>query len=144
MRLCYRPLTQTLTAMSRHFSILGVLVLTCCSLLSCRGLPAGPSLSDIVLTNISLAPTTANAGLCCCRVEATVRNNNRIPVHVTIKYSALDGVDPEPIATILAFVPDLRPGSSRPVEAAGFIFPCVAIRDLATEVDVTGIAFPPT
>ncbi len=113
-------------------------------LASCRGLPTGPSLSNVVVRNVALKATTGNTALCCCRVTASAENNNRVPVHVTIKFSALDGVKADPIATILYFVPDLEPGSTRAVDAAGFIFPCNAIRDLKTEVDVKGIAFPPT
>lgn len=114
----------------------------CLGLASCRGLPEGPSLSNIVVSNITLTSTTGNRALCCCRVAATARNNNRVPVHLTIKYSALDGVDTEPIATVLQFVPDLWPGTERAVEAAGLIVPCQAIRDLKTEVDVRGITYP--
>jgi hypothetical protein len=47
------------------------------------------------------------------------------------------------MARILYFVADFEPGTSRPIDAHGFIFPCSAVRQLKTEVDVKGIAFPP-
>lgn len=127
---------------TRWVSGLGLVVL-CLGLAACRGLPEGPSLSNIVVSNITLTSTTGDRTLCCCRVTATARNNNRVPVHLTIKYSALDGIETEPIATVLQFVPDLWPGTERAVEAAGLIVPCQFIRDLKTEVDVRGITYPP-
>jgi hypothetical protein len=129
--------------MRRYISVIALLGILGATLASCRGLPDGPSLSNIVVANITLGSTTGNTALCCCRVSATATNNNKVPVHLTIKYSALDGIDQDPIATILQFVPDLRPGASRAVEAAGLIVPCDAVRDLRTEVDVRGVAYPP-
>jgi len=110
---------------------------------SCGGTPVGPSLSNVTISNLRLEPTTSNAALCCCRVKATAQNRNSVPVHLTIKFSALDGVRDDPIATIVHFVSGLEPGTRRDIDAAGFIVPCSAIRDVATEVDVSGIAFPP-
>jgi hypothetical protein len=112
-------------------------------LVSCSGAPEGPSLSNIALRNVSLAPTAGNPALCCCRVVATAENRNSVPVHLTIKFSALDGTRSDPIATILHFVPDLEPGAQRQIDAAGFVFPCSVIKSVKTEVDVSGIAFPP-
>ncbi len=112
-------------------------------LAACGGTPTGPSISNVVLRNIALQPTTGNPNLCCCHVSGTAENGNTVPVHVTIKFSALDGVRDEPIATVLAFVSDLEPRTSRAIDAAGLIVPCSAIKELTTEVDVSGIAFPP-
>jgi len=110
---------------------------------SCQGMPTGPSLSNVALHNLSLKSTTENPGICCCRVEGTAENRNTVPVHVTIKFSALDGQKPEPMATIAYFIPDLEAGGSRAIDAAGFIFPCTQIRDLRTEVEVKGLTSPP-
>jgi hypothetical protein len=110
---------------------------------SCQGMPTGPSLSDVAIRNISLKSTTDNSGICCCRVVATAENRNAVPVHVTVKFSALDGQKPDPLATIVHFIPDLESGGSRDIDAAGFIFPCTQIRDLRTEVEVKGLTSPP-
>ena len=112
-------------------------------LAACGGTPAGPSISNVVLRNVALQPTADNPNLCCCHVTGTAENGTSVPVHMTIKFSALDGVRDEPIATIVAFVSDLEPRSTRAIDAPGFIVPCAAIKDLTTEVDVSGIAFPP-
>jgi hypothetical protein len=110
---------------------------------SCGSPPTGPSISGITLSNVSLQSTTGNNALCCCHVIGTAENHNEVPVHLTIKFSALGAVQEDAIATVVAFVPDLEPGARRPIDAAGFIFPCQEIRSLRTEVDVSGIAFPP-
>ena len=112
-------------------------------LVSCSGAPEGPSVSNITLRNIALAPTTGNAALCCCHVVATAENRNSVPVHLTVKFSALDGTHSDAIATIQHFVGDLEPGAQRQIDAAGFVFPCSIIKSVKTEVDVSGIAFPP-
>jgi hypothetical protein len=109
---------------------------------ACRGLPTGPSLNDVTLGSLRLEPTIGNPGLCCCRVVGTVANNNAVAVHATLKIDALDDRG-ESMARILYFVPDLEPGSSRPIDAHGLIFPCSAIKQLKTEVDVKGLTHPP-
>jgi hypothetical protein len=109
---------------------------------ACRGLPAGPSLSNVTVGSLTLEPTIGNPGLCCCRVVGSVANNNDVAVHATFKFDALDDRG-ESMARILYFVADFEPGTSRPIDAHGFIFPCSAVRQLKTEVDVKGIAFPP-
>jgi hypothetical protein len=117
------------------------------SVSACRQPPTGPSLADVTVENIALRPTTGNAGLCCCRIAANVINQNTVPVHVTLKFwafgegSSLD--EDDAISAIFHFVPDLEPSTSRPIDAAGFIFPCSAIRQVKTEVDVKGITYPP-
>ena len=109
---------------------------------ACRGLPAGPSLSNVTLGTLRLEPTIGNTSLCCCRVVGTVANNNSVPVHATLKIDALDDRG-ESLARVLFFVPDLEPRTERPIDAHGFIFPCSAVKQLKTEVDVKGITFPP-
>jgi hypothetical protein len=110
---------------------------------SCGGTPVGPSLFDVEITNLRLEPTTSNPALCCCRVKATVENHNTRSVHLTIKFSALDGISDDPIVSILHFVSDLEPETPRDIDAAGFIVPCSSIRDVTTDVDANGIGFPP-
>jgi hypothetical protein len=109
----------------------------------CRGLPAGPSLSNLVIGQLTLQPTIGDPSLCCCRVVGTARNNNRVPLHATFKFSAFDGERTNPIATILFFLQDFEPRTDRPIDAHGFIFPCQVIKELKTEVEIKGIAFPP-
>ena len=109
---------------------------------SCRGLPTGPSLSNIVVGPLSLQPTAGDTGLCCCRVVGTVRNLNNVPVHATFKFSAFDD-RVQPISTILYFVADFRPGTERPIDAHGLLYPCNIVKDLSTELDIRGLANPP-
>lgn len=109
---------------------------------ACRGLPAGPSLSNVTVSSLSLESTIGNPGLCCCRVVGSVSNANTVPVHATLKFDALDERG-ESLARIQFFVADLEPQVTRPIDAHGFIFPCDAIKQLTTEVDVKGITFPP-
>jgi hypothetical protein len=110
---------------------------------SCHGLPAGPSLSNISVSPLSLQPTAGDRALCCCRVVGTTRNLNSVAVHATFKFSAFDGVNASPISRILFFVSDLRPGVERPIDAHGFVYPCNIIKELRTELDIRGIALPP-
>lgn len=110
--------------------------------IACRGLPPGPSLSNVTVGSLTLEPTIGNPGLCCCRVVGSVANNNDVSVHATFKFDALDDRG-ESLARILYFVADLEPQTSRPIDAHGFIFPCSAVTQLKTEVDVKGITFPP-
>jgi hypothetical protein len=109
---------------------------------ACRGLPPGPSLSNVTVGSLTLEPTIGNPGLCCCRVVGTVANNNQVPVHATFKFDAIDDRG-ESMARILFFVADLAPRTERPIDAHGFIFPCSAVKQLKTEVDVKGITYPP-
>lgn len=110
---------------------------------SCRGLPTGPSLSNIVVGPLSLQPTVGDPALCCCRVVGTVKNLNTVPVHATFKFSAFDGINASPISRILFFVSDFRPGVERQIDAHGFLYPCNIIKDLRTELGIRGIAVPP-
>ena len=109
----------------------------------CRGLPAGPTLSNVSVSPLSLLPTAGDPALCCCRVIGTTTNDNSVPIHATFKFSAFDGVNATPISRIIFFVGDFRPGAERPIDAHGFLFPCVVIKELRTELDVRGITLPP-
>ena len=121
--------------------VLGVALLSFTA--GCRGLPQGPSLSDVTVSPLRLEPTLADPALCCCRIVGSVRNNNRVPLHATFRFSAFDGERAEAISSILFFIPDFQPRSDRPIDAHGFIFPCNVIKELKTELDIKGIAFPP-
>lgn len=110
---------------------------------SCRGVPTGPSLANITVAPLSLQPTIGDPSLCCCRVVGSATNTNRIPVHATFKFTAFDGERQQPISSILFFIPDFRPGTERPIDAHGFIFPCNVIKELKTELEVKGLTFPP-
>jgi hypothetical protein len=119
---------------------------------ACEDAPVGPSLGAVPVTNLGLLPSQGNPGLCCCHVTGQARNDNSVPVHVTIKFSAFNappapGRDAEPLSTILYFIKDLQPGQTHQIEAPGFIFPCSQIpegvRNVKTEVEVKGITYPP-
>jgi hypothetical protein len=126
--------------LARVAVIVGALVLIGSA---CRGLPAGPSLGAVIVSALTLQPTVGNPALCCCRVVGSVRNDNDVAIHATFKFSGIGDNPDDPIATILYFVSDFEPRTTRPIDAHGFIFPCTAIRRLETELDVKGLAFPP-
>jgi hypothetical protein len=104
--------------------------------------PTGPSLTKAVLRNVALKATTGNTALCCCHVVGTAENDNAVPVHLTIEFSAFDGHN-NALETIVQFVADLEAGTTQPFDAAGFVFPCDSIASITTQVNVVGIAFPP-
>ncbi|HWW88113.1 MAG TPA: FxLYD domain-containing protein [Vicinamibacterales bacterium] len=144
MRLAARCVTVTLDEMRillarGRVPVLGLLVTV---FAACHGAPQGPSVSSVVLHNVSLKSTTGNTALCCCHVTGTAENDNPIPVHLTIEVSAFDSHN-NSLATILGFVPDLQPGATTPFEAAGFVFPCNSIVNIRTQVNVSGVAYPP-
>jgi hypothetical protein len=124
-------------------ALLGTVTLSLVLLSSCRGLPTGPSLANIVVGPLSLAPTAGDRALCCCRVTGTARNENSVPVHATFTFTAFDAERVRPISKVLYFIGDFRPGAERPIDAHGFVFPCDIIKDLRTELDIRGLAFPP-
>ena len=66
-----------------------------------------------------------------------------MPVQATLTITAFDADRVRPISKVLFFVNDFRPGTERPIDAHGFIFPCTIIKDLATEVDIRGMTSPP-
>lgn len=127
--------------------VLGALVVAGVLFAACEGMPAGPSLADTPLTNVGLRPTLANdATACCCHVTGVLRNNNAVPVHVTVKFAAFQTpTSPDPFASIVYFVEDLPAGASHNVDAAGFLVPCNAINPslLRKEVSVRGLSAPP-
>ncbi|HEY8550554.1 MAG TPA: hypothetical protein VIL35_11405 [Vicinamibacterales bacterium] len=131
-----------------HAVSLSIFVAGCAfGIAACEDSPTGPSLSAVTVQNLSLRPTTGNPGLCCCHVVGTARNDNTVPVHVTIKFAAFNQPNADPLSTILYFIKDLQPGQTHAIDAPGFIFPCNAIpegiRNVRTEIDVKGITFPP-
>ena len=111
--------------------------------LSCRAAPTGPSLANVTVGALSLAPTAGDPAVCCCRVVGTARNENAVPVHATFKFTAFDADRIRPISKVIFFIGDFRSGTERPIDAHGFVFPCSIIKDLTTEVDVRGLVFPP-
>src|SRR5689334_11076568 len=77
---------------------------------ACEDAPVGPSLGAVPVAVTGLKPSQGNPGLCCCHVVGSARNDNSVPVHVTIKFSAFNvarppnGPDPDPLSTILYFI----------------------------------------
>ena len=110
---------------------------------SCRGLPNGPSLSNVQVSGLTLQPTIGDTSLCCCRVVGSVKNLNTVPVHVTFKFDAFDGERPNKISSILYFVEDLEPQAERQIDAHGLLYPCQVIKELKTDVRIKGLAYPP-
>lgn len=131
--------------LARLWSGLCVVLLSGAALqtMSCNNLPTGPSLSDVALTDVRLQPTTGDASFCCCRATGMATNNNTTPVHVTVKFSAFDGNDPLPLATVIYFIDGLQPQAQHRIESSGFLFSCARIAQLKSEVDVRGLASPP-
>lgn len=130
----YRPFVVAM-------ALFGAVVLS-----GCEGTPAGPSLADVPLTAVGLRPTLADATACCCHITGVLTNNNAVPVHVTVKFAAFQTpTSPDPFASVLYFVEDLRPQARHNVDAAGFLVPCSAINTqlLRKDVSVRGVAFPP-
>jgi hypothetical protein len=114
-------------------------------MIGCSVPPTGPSLSNVTVSNLQLKSTIDGRNdLCCCRVVGSVSNQNQVTVHVTLKFSAFRSGGSEPLSSLIYFVPDLSPGSTAPIEASGFLFSCSNIDELKTEVDLRGIASPPT
>jgi len=111
--------------------------------LGCNASPVGPSLAGVDVTTPVIRPSTDNPALCCCRVAGTAVNRNSVAVHVTIKYKAFDGVREDPLVTVIYFIKDFQPGDTQPIDAAGILFPCNAIKSVQMEVGVRGIIFPP-
>lgn len=107
---------------------------------SCRGTPVGPDLSNLTV-NYSTQSTTVDASACCCRVVGTAVNKNTEPVHVTIKFTALDSKNEE-ISRTLYFIKDFQRGATHQIDAAGFVFPCSSINRVTAEVEVRGITSP--
>ena len=127
----------------RHVSArIGVFGFLITVMASCSHVDTGPSLYNAVLRNVTLSSTTGNPALCCCHVVGTAENDNTVPVHLTIMVAAFDSHN-NSLETILQFVPDLQPGASTPFDAAGFVIPCNSISSIRTQVNVSGVAYPP-
>jgi hypothetical protein len=138
----------------RLFGVSAFAGISALAIAACEDAPVGPSLGAVPVAVTALRPSQQdNPGLCCCHVLGTARNDNSVPVHVTIKFSAFNvprppnGPDPDPLSTILYFIRDLQPGQTHQIEAPGFIFPCntipEGIKNVKTEVEVKGITYPP-
>jgi hypothetical protein len=124
------------------YLLMVLLLASAVSLAGCRGLPNGPTLSDVALNDINLNPTIGNPDLCCCRVVGTATNNNTAAVHVSITFSSFDA-NSKQISSIFFFIQDLQPNTTAPIDAPGFVYPCSNIKRLETSVHVSGIALPP-
>ncbi|HEY6210768.1 MAG TPA: hypothetical protein VIW45_00720 [Vicinamibacterales bacterium] len=126
--------------------VFGVCVLLCiiAATLACENLSPGPSLTNISLSPFGKQPTTdtKDATLCCCRATGTITNNNRVPVYVQMKLTALD-LKGSAIEKVLYFVSDLGPGQTAPLDVAGFFVPCVSIGSFTPEISIKGLTEPP-
>lgn len=108
----------------------------------CEGLPAGPSLDDVVVSNLRTQSTIGDNNLCCCHVVGTARNNNGVALHATLKFAAVDANQQE-ISRVVYFIENFQPGASHQIDAGGFIFECARVRSIKYEVSVRGLASPP-
>ena len=110
-------------------------------LAACKGLPTGPSLSNIVVSNVRTQPTIGDATLCCCHVLAGARNNNTVAVHATFKFAAFDAAAQELSRTVF-FIANFAPNTSQEIDAPGFVFPCNLVKDIRYELSVRGLTEP--
>lgn len=108
----------------------------------CEGLPTGPSLAGVVVTNLRTQSTIGDANLCCCHILGTARNNNAVPLHATLKFATLDAGGQE-ISRVVYFIENFQPGASHQIDAGGFLFECARVRDIKYEVSVRGLDSPP-
>jgi hypothetical protein len=127
--------------MDRRLSVVALAIVVCGA---CESVPTGPSLAAVSVTGLSTKatapppPATADPTVCCCHAVANVTNNNAVPVHVTVTIAAIDRENKQ-LGRVPAFVRDLQPGSTRPIEASGFIFPCATIARLDYELNVSSL-----
>jgi hypothetical protein len=108
----------------------------------CEGLPVGPSLADVAVSNLRTQSTIGDNNLCCCHIVGTARNNNGVPLHATLKFAAIDANQQE-ISRVVYFIENFQPGASHQIEAGGFLFECARVRDIKYEVSVRGLTSPP-
>ena len=108
----------------------------------CEGLPAGPSLADVAVTNLRTQPTIGDNNLCCCHVLGTARNNNAVALHATLKLAAV-GANQQEISRVVYFIENFQPGASHQIDAGGFLFECARVRNIKYEVSVRGLTSPP-
>lgn len=108
----------------------------------CEGLPAGPSLANVTVSNLRTQPTIGDANLCCCHVVGTARNNNGVALHATLKFALLDANQQE-ISRVVYFIENFQPAASHQIDAGGFLFECARVSSIKYEVSVRGLATPP-
>jgi hypothetical protein len=121
------------------------LVMTFAALASgCENLSTGPSLSNVALSAFTKQATTdeRDQSLCCCRAVGTVTNRNTVPVYVSLTITAFD-LNGSSISRALFFVPDVAPGQTAPIDAPGFLVPCVGISRFEAQVKIRGLTDPP-
>jgi hypothetical protein len=128
--------------MGRGYWIFGVFGICVLGFAACVGLPTGPSLNSIVVTNLRTQPTLGDASLFCCHVVATARNNNTVGVHATFKFATFDAAQQE-ISRGVFFIGNFAANTSREIDAPGFVFPCNRVRDVKYELSVRGLTEPP-
>jgi hypothetical protein len=118
--------------------------------------PTGPSLAAVTFTpaietaagwRVRQKPTVIglngapDPNVCCCHVTGTVSNGNTVPTHVVISFAAMNAGNTE-IGRVAYFARDLQPGTSAPVDAPGFVFPCAEIAHVRYELKVTAVDLP--
>lgn len=133
---------------------------------SCETVPAGPSLSNVTFApaiespagwRSSQLPTikdlrgAPDPTVCCCHVTGTITNGNSVPIHVLIRFAAIDVLSQQ-IGQIVFFERDLQPGVSQRIDgppdpnhvdgAPGFLLPCRSIDHVNYQLDVSS-AGPP-
>lgn len=108
----------------------------------CEGLPTGPSLANVAVSNLRTQPTIGDNNLCCCHVLGTARNNNAVALHATLKFAAIDANQQE-ISRVVYFIENFQPGASHQIDAGGFLFECARVRNIKYEVSVRGLTSPP-
>jgi hypothetical protein len=121
-------------------SIIALLALAATA--GCGGLPTGPSLANIAVSDLRTQSTIGDTALCCCHVVGTARNNNSVAVHATLKFAALDANQQE-ISRVVYFIESFQPGATHRIDAGGFLFECARVRSLKYEVSVRGLTSPP-
>jgi hypothetical protein len=115
-----------------------LLVTSALGALACETVPTGPSLTGVSFTALAKKATIGDPSVCCCHATGTITNNNSVPVHVTITIAAIDKQNLQ-LGRVPAFIRDLQPGSTRAVEASGFVFPCSTIDRLDYELNVNSL-----
>jgi hypothetical protein len=123
---------------ARQLSLLLLMASALGALAACETVPTGPSLTGVSFTALARKATIGDPNVCCCHATGNVTNNNSVPVHVTIAIAAIDRQNLE-LGRVPAFIRDLQPGSTRSVEAAGFVFPCATIDRLDYELTVNSL-----
>ena len=121
---------------------LGIILIGLAMSSGCEGLPAGPSLADVAVSNLRTQPTIGDNNLCCCHILGTARNNNAVALHATLKFAAVDANQQE-ISRVVYFIENFQPGASHQIDAGGFLFECSRVRNIKYEVSVRGLTSPP-